>query len=268
MPIRDNGRTTLLGIPMVEERYGRAFLASTGIHIVALLLVVFGGYLLPRTVVRLGTGPGGGRSGGDSYSVGVVDDLSGGVGMVKPSLVPQPPALLAEKPAVEKSKAIPLPQTVEKKKTKPTEIEKKQAAKANPESNVIPTAPEPGSGGSGGRSGGSGGGFGGGNGISIGSGSGGFGDSWYARTVEARISSNWIRPPEGVRVEMTYSFYIASDGSVNGIRQEKSSGNPQLDQNAYRAIRALQNPPLPPPPPEFRGRLIQFIAQFVYPPNQ
>jgi len=66
---------------------------------------------------------------------------------------------------------------------------------------------------------------------------------------------------------MTYSFFIAADGTVNGIRQEKSSGNPQMDLTAERAIRALQVDPLPPPPQEFRGRRIQFIAQFVYPPN-
>jgi TonB family protein len=66
---------------------------------------------------------------------------------------------------------------------------------------------------------------------------------------------------------MTYSFFIAADGTVSGIRQEKSSGNPQMDLTAERAIRALQVDPLPPPPQEFRGRRIQFMAQFVYPPN-
>jgi TonB family protein len=172
-----------------------------------------------------------------------------------------------EETPTDQTKAVPLPQTLEPKKNKPDKSHAKAPAKILSKSNIIPVAPEPGSGGVGGRSGGSGGGIGEGNGISIGSGSGGFGDSWYARAVEARISANWIRPPEGVRVEMIYSFFIAGDGTVNGIKQEKSSGNAEMDLTAERAIRALQVDPLPAPPQEFRGRRIQFIAQFIYPPN-
>jgi TonB family protein len=256
---------TTLDIPLMEEKFGRPFLASLLAHAAAFLLLIYGGYILPSTVIQIGSGAGGG-TGGDVSTVGVVDEFSGGMGMIKPSLVPKPPALLEETPR-DPSKAIPLPQTVEPKKNKPDKKDANAPAKILPKSNLIPVAPEPGSGGVGGRSGGSGGGIGGGNGISIGSGSGGFGDSWYARAVESRISANWIRPSEGVRVEMTYSFFIAADGTVNGIRQEKSSGNPQVDLTAERAIRALQVDPLPPPPQEFRGRRIQFVAQFVYPPN-
>ncbi len=200
--------------------------------------------------------------GGDISTVGVVDELSGGAGMVKPSIVPRPPAL-QEKPTVEPTKAIPLPGTLEPKKKKP-EVRAK-SAKVPPDTNIIPTVPEPGSGGIASRSAGSGGGFGGGNGVSIGTGSGGFGDSWYAAAVERRISENWSRPAEGVHVEMVYSFYIAADGTIYGIKQEKSSGNPLMDLTAERAIRASS--PLARPPIEFRGKPIQFIAQFVYPPN-
>jgi TonB family protein len=258
------GRGTLLNIPMLEERYGRTFLGSIGIHSIVILLILYGSYLLPRTVIQIG-GPGGG-SGGEAYTVGVADELAGGIGMTKPSLVPKPPALLEETAVADKSKAIPLPQTLEPKRTKAESKATKEAAKLNPKSNVIPTAPEPGAGGTGGVRGGSGGGIGGGSGVSIGSGSGGFGDSWYARTVESRISNKWIRPPKGVHVEIIYSFYIASDGSILGIKQEKSSGNHDLDMMAEGAIRAVN--PLAPPPPEFRGRLIQFVAQFIYPSDQ
>lgn len=258
--------TVFSGNRRKEEKYGWTFVCSIVIHAAILLLVIFGGYLFPKSVIRIGSGPGGG-SGEDSYSVGMVDELSGGAGMLKPSIAPQPPALVEKEPPVEKSKAIPLPEK-QAKKQKLTEKEIKEATKVTKESNVIPTQPEPGSGGSGGRSGGSGGGFGGGVGISIGSGAGGFGDNWYVRTVERRISENWPKLPEGTRVEIIYSFYIASDGSINSIRLEKSCGNPDLDSMAKRAILACSNPPLPQPPPEFRGRLIPFIAQFIYPPNQ
>jgi TonB family protein len=259
----DTGLHNILTIPLIEERYGRAFVASIGIHGILALLILFGGYLLPSSPVEFGTGRGGG-TGGDISTVGVVEDFSGGTGMVKPSIVPKPPALL-EKPPVEKTKAIPLPGSLEPKKKKPYIKETAKAAQVSPKSNVIPTAPEPGSGGIAGSSGGSGGGIGGGNGVSIGAGSGGFGDSWYARTVESRVSSNWIRPSEGMHVEMVYSFYIAADGTIYGIKQEKSSGNSQMDLTAERAIRASN--PLTPPPQEFRGRPIKFVAQFIFPPN-
>jgi TonB family protein len=258
----DSSYGNLIKIPLIEEKYGRSFLISIGIHAIAAMILLFGGYLLPSATIVIGSGPGGGI-GGDAYTVGVVDELSGGAGMVKPSIVPAPPALLTEIPT-KQDKAIPIPGSLEPKKIKPAAKEIAKAAKA-PVSNVIPTAPEPGSGGIAGRSGGSGGGVGGGIGISIGSGSGGFGDSWYARVVEARVSSNWIRPPEGIRVEMIYSFYIAANGTIYGIKREKSSGNQQMDLTAERAIRASN--PLAPPPQEFRGRPIQFIAQFVHPPN-
>jgi outer membrane biosynthesis protein TonB len=261
--INNASHGNLLGIQLIEEKYGRSFLISIGFHAIAAVILLYGGYLLPSATIVIGSGPGGGI-GGDVYTVGTVDELSGGAGMVKPSIVPKPPALLTETPT-KQDKAIPLPGTVEPKKIKPTPKELAKAAKISPNSNVIPTAPEPGSGGIAGRSGGSGGGIGGGIGISIGTGSGGFGDSWYARVVEARISRNWSRPPEGMRVEMVFSFYIAANGTIYGIKKEKSSGNQLMDQTAERAINASN--PLRPPPPEFRGRPVQFIAQFVHPPN-
>jgi TonB family protein len=260
---KESSRGTLLGIPLIQERYGFSFLASVGIHAIVVLLILFGGYLLPSTVIQLGSGPGGG-TGGDVSTVGVVDELSGGAGMIKPSLVPKPPALNEKPVPSDQSKAIPLPQTIERKKKKPDSHEARNT-KPIPDSNRIPTAPEPGSGGIGGQSGGSGGGIGGGNGVSIGPGSGGFGDSAYAREVERRISQNWYRPGEGVRVEIVYSFYIRTDGSIAGIKLEKSSGDPLLDMQAEHAIRSLSHPSLP--APHMGDRPIQFFAQFIYPPS-
>lgn len=256
-------RETMLDIPLIRERSVFPFCASLAVHGIAFLLVLWGGYFLPSAAVQIG-GPGGG-SGGEAYAVGIVDDLSGGAGMVKPSIEPKPPALLEEKPAAKKAEAVPLPQTLEPKKREISERERREAQKLKEStSNIIPTAAEPGSGGSGGAGGGSGGGRGGGIGVSIGAGSGGLGDSWYARAVEGRISSNWIQPPKGVTCEMVYSFFIAPDGTIFGIKKEKTSGNPELDLTAERAIRASN--PLAPPPPEFRGRPVQFIAHFQYPP--
>ena len=263
-------RATLLDIPLLEERYGRTFFGSVVLHAGAGALLIFAPYLLPQRVpIVIGTGPGGGV-GGASYTVGVVDELGGGIGMIKPAVTPAPPVLPADKPAPEEvhEKAVPLPQTVEPKK--PKKEEPKPAAVERPappaaKSNVIPTAPQQGAGGQGGVTGGGGGGRGGGSGVSIGSGSGGFGDSYYARSVEQRISQNWVRPEVAGRIEIVYSFIITPSGNIVDVKKEKSSGNDLLDLTAERAIRASN--PLPRPPPEFGGRPIQFMAQFIHPPN-
>jgi TonB family protein len=104
-------------------------------------------------------------------------------------------------------------------------------------------------------------------GISMGSGSGGMGDSWYARTVEARVGGNWSKPI-GLqqRIEIIYSFLVGDDGRIYEIKLEKSSGNDALDLSAERAIRASN--PLSVPPPELRGKLLQFTAVFVYPQDK
>jgi TonB family protein len=257
-----NSNAILFRTPSVHQEYRTAFLVSLAFHALVALLLIFGGYLLPTTVIQLGSGPGGGI-GGDISTVGVVDEFSGGAGMFKPSIVLKPPAL-KEKPVPKaESKAIPLPQTIESKKKKPKNVKNTPPP---PDSNAIPTEPEPGSGGIGGRSAGSGGGFGGGTGVSIGLGSGGLGNNYYARAVENRISSNWVRPVGDVHVEIIYSFYILANGEITNIKLEKSSGNPGLDLQAEAAIRNSNR--LSPPPLEFRGRSLKFIAQFIYPPNQ
>ncbi|MDR0842409.1 MAG: TonB C-terminal domain-containing protein [Acidobacteriota bacterium] len=271
----DDNRTTLLKIPLVEERYGGSAAVSLFLHGAVLLLFLFGSRLFPTTVVQLGSGPGGGVGGDEITTVGVVDQFSGGAGMVKPSMIPQPPALPSppekETPKTEDSTAVALPGTLEPPKPKkpepkkPAPAGKDAAAKPAPLGNIIPTEAQPGSGGVAGMRAGTGGGVGGGNGISVGTGSGGFGDSGYAAALEKRIGDNWSRPPDGIRVEVSYSFYIAPNGTIYEIKKEKSSGNPTLDMYAERAIRRINN--LPPLPREFRGKAVQFVAQFVHPPD-
>ena len=245
---------------VVKERYGRSFVTSLLVHAAIFLIAIFGRYLLPGSDIVLGTGLGGG-TGGSFSTVGVIDDFSGGAGMVKPSLVPTPP-VLEKAPPKAVSEAIPLPDTQERRIKKPPSNSK---APKQEIINRVPTPAEPGSGGPGGSSGGSGGGIGGGVGISIGSGSGGMESHWYARTVEMRISERWTRPPDGARVDILFKFYIDPYGRIQGIEKEKSSGNPELDFMAESAIRTAKN--IPPPPAEFQGRLIRFNVHFVYPPE-
>jgi TonB family protein len=215
-------------------------------------------------------------------------------------MVPAPPAIVPapqQQPKTPQAddKAIPIPEKIEAPKKKEPEpkpkpkSEPKSEVKPDPKAeskpaaqsaskttakpkdstqeigNAIPTAARPGSGGVANSGGGSGGGIGGGTGISVGTGSGGVGDSWYAQVVERRISESWLRPPEGMRVDGIYSFYINNNGIIYDIKKESSSGNPQLDLNVERAIRGAKQ--LPAPPREFQGKAIQFVARFVHPPD-
>ncbi|MDR1726422.1 MAG: TonB family protein [Acidobacteriota bacterium] len=257
----NDSRTTLLQIPLVRERYGMSAAATLLLHGAAAALLLFGGRFMPSPVIQLGSGQGGGFGGEDIATVGVVDQFSGGAGMVKPSLVPQPPALEEAPPRPEADSSIALPGTVEP----PRKPEPKRDAAPRPPGNAIPTEARPGSGGVAGMRSGGGGGVGGGNGISVGAGSGGFGDSAYAAALERRISDNWQRPPAGVRMDVTYSFYIGANGVIYGIQKEESSGNPILDLTAERAIKLVKG--LPAMPMEFRGKKVQFVARFVYPPE-
>ncbi len=248
-----------------EGSYLTTALVSIFLHAGLLIAATFlpGLFGVQATIV-LGTGPGGGR-GGEIYSVGLVDDLGGGFGMYKPSLRPQPPAVPVERPAPEpETKAVSLPEREPKKRPTKKGREPEVAPAVPP--NYVPVESGPGRGGSG-AGGGSGGGLGGGHGVSIGSGSGGLGDSWYAQQVEKRISSNWLRSLIGElpgRHETVVSFYIRDNGMIVDLKVEKSSGISALDLSATRAVEASN--PLAPPPPELRGRRVKFVAHFEYPP--
>src|SRR6266704_3224180 len=131
----DFPRGTLWNVPLLREQYGPAFLASVAIHITLAFAFMLAPYLLPKPKpILLGTGSG------------------GGAGMVKPSPIPQPPALPPETKKEEvKPEAVPLPQTVEPPKTPPKPEEKVSHAAPKqqispPPANVIPTAPQPGAG--------------------------------------------------------------------------------------------------------------------------
>ncbi len=264
-------RGTLLDLPLLEERYGWAFFVAVVLHGLLVAFLFIAPFLMPRLpVVQLGTGPGGG-SPGNSYTVGVTDEPGGGAGLFKPATTPQPPVLPAEKAAKkeEPAKAVPLPDTVVPKSKKKAAAESAKTAKSAPNASAaqIPVADAKGTGLPGSGSQGSGSVSGTGVGISIGSGSGGIGDSWYARTVEARVGGNWTKPI-GLqqRIEIIYSFMVGDDGRIYDIKLEKSCGNDALDLLAARAIRASN--PLTVPPPELRGKLLQFTAVFVYPQDR
>jgi periplasmic protein TonB len=68
---------------------------------------------------------------------------------------------------------------------------------------------------------------------------------WYVRQINAKMGSTWYkrevdpRTPTGAR---TYLFFtISRDGSVSGIRLDRSSGSPTLDQSCIRAAQRVDS---------------------------
>jgi TonB family protein len=267
----------------MEEYSPKATLAmSLGLHFLVFAVLLLNPLIrLGSTAILIGSGPGGGRSGEQLIAVGLADD-GGGSGMYKPSLTPQPPVLKdnpppdsvrypSKTPKLERDPNLFGVDIPELNKQSKKDSGKFKASKPAPQvpPNYIPVPSGPGAGGAGRSGGGSGGGAGGGQGVSLGQGSGGFGDSWYARAVERRISENWLRslfaPSASGKFQAIVSFLINPGGNITDVKIDKSSGDSAVDLSATRAVTASN--PLPPVPPEFRNQVLKIMAYFEYPPS-
>src|SRR5581483_1058088 len=99
-------------------------------------------------------------------------------------------------------------------------------------------------------------------------GSAGFGDrySWYVAAVRNRISSNWllsmISPTIMSAPRVYLTFDIMRDGSVRNLEIVQSSGIPEVDRSALRAV--LASSPLGPLPNDYPGASVhvQFYFDF------
>ncbi|MBZ5565523.1 MAG: TonB family protein [Acidobacteriia bacterium] len=102
-------------------------------------------------------------------------------------------------------------------------------------------------------------------GLSFGQG-GAFGEryGWYVASVRSRISSNWLLTmisPNIVRAPRVYvDFEILRDGTVTHVELKQSSGTPEVDRSALRAI--LASSPLPPLPPDYSGNSVDVEFYF------
>ncbi len=102
----------------------------------------------------------------------------------------------------------------------------------------------------------------------LGFGEGNFGDrfSWYVDGVRNRISSNWLLStisPNLLTAPRVYvSFDILSDGAITNVEVKQSSGNPEVDRSAVRAV--LASNPLGPLPPGYTGNKVsvEFFFDF------
>lgn len=103
-------------------------------------------------------------------------------------------------------------------------------------------------------------------GLSFGEGDFGERYSWYVAAVRSRISSNWLLSqisPSIVSAPRLYlEFDIFRDGTVTNIEITQSSGMPEVDRSALRAV--LASNPLGPLPNDYAGSKVSVKFYFDF----
>jgi protein TonB len=258
---------------LAGERFDRSVVASLFLHAALFTLVIFSPKFFPEFQLSWGSPTGG--SGG--INVKVVGSLSG-VPLPTPEVV-QEKAPANESPGFYKTEEAPPPPPPDKaelipetkapvkttppaKPPKPATVPKAAQAPEPPPSNAIPY-------GQGGRPAMAYGQFSTAAGpAGVGFGDATFGDryGWYVEALTRRISQNWLKSlidPRVAKAPRVYlSFDIAHDGKISNLGVQQSSGNPQLDRSAQRAI--LASDPMPALPPDYRGGNVNVIFYFEY----
>jgi TonB family protein len=252
-----------------REKLGGTLVASAAMHVVLFVLLI--GY------TSLGSSFGGGWGknwgAGGSTRIGAVASLPG-VPLPAPmlsthnTLASENPGLHQTEPAplpLPEPKAIPIPKfktavKPEKAERINTHIQKEKPVEAD---NAVPY-------GLGGQpsmnytqmanAGGQGG-------LSFGEG-GDFGEryGYYVASVRSRISGNWLLStisPNIVSAPRLYmTFTILRDGNVTDVEITQSSGIPEVDRSALRAV--LASNPLPPLPPDYAGNRVKVSLYFDF----
>lgn len=104
-------------------------------------------------------------------------------------------------------------------------------------------------------------------GLSFGEG-GNFGDryAWYVAAVRNRISGNWLLSTISPRIltapRVYLTFDIRRDGSIDNVQITQSSGIPEVDRSALRAV--LASNPLTPLPSDYAGGLVKVEFYFDF----
>ena len=84
--------------------------------------------------------------------------------------------------------------------------------------------------------------------------------------MRARVSANWLMAtvsPNIVSAPRAYlTFEIMHDGTVNNVQITQSSGIPEVDRSALRAI--LASNPLPPLPADYSGGSVKVEFYFDF----
>jgi len=104
-------------------------------------------------------------------------------------------------------------------------------------------------------------------GLSFGEG-GDFGEryGWYVASVRNRISGNWllstISPSITSAPRLYLTFTILRDGSITDVEITQSSGMPEVDRSALRAV--LASNPLPALPADYSGNRVKVNLYFDF----
>lgn len=90
--------------------------------------------------------------------------------------------------------------------------------------------------------------------------------AFYVQAVKNRISSNWLQStisPNLTAAPRVYiSFNILRDGTIADVQLQQSSGFPEVDRSALRAVMASN--PLGPLPPDYPGNRISVKFYFDF----
>ena len=87
---------------------------------------------------------------------------------------------------------------------------------------------------------------------------------WYLRLMTDKISRNWRNPYRGEEESVLCTIYFRTlrDGTVSGLRLEKSSGISVFDRAALRAV--MSSSPLPQLPPDYAESHLTVHLDFEY----
>ena len=82
----------------------------------------------------------------------------------------------------------------------------------------------------------------------------------YRQTVIDMVKGHWTNVVATPGLIAAVRFQIAGDGTLGGIRLERSSGNPAYDSSVLRAVQRTQQ--LPPPPSKYAREFGEFVIEF------
>jgi TonB family protein len=103
-------------------------------------------------------------------------------------------------------------------------------------------------------------------GLSFGEGMFGERYGWYVEAARNRISNNWLMSTISSNIlsarRIYVSFDILRDGAIIDVRLTQSSGNPEVDRSALRAIYASN--PLGPLPQDYSGSKVSVSFYFDF----
>lgn len=102
----------------------------------------------------------------------------------------------------------------------------------------------------------------------LGFGEGNFGErfGWYVAAVRGRISSNWLLSTVSTNIltapRVYLNFDILRDGTITNVQITQSSGVPEVDRSALRAV--LASNPLGPLPADYGGNRVSVEFYFDF----